>query len=136
MHLSEAIRAGVRFGGNEVRRRYRWFDKDGNLCGCALGAALFAIGYTDENFDLSKLEVEFPILSRRVVPPWAVSVPPPRLPMESTIHGLFENDRWTKAAISEWVEVQERKLGLWDEPSEAVKEAAPEPCETKERVKV
>lgn len=29
---------------------------------------------------------------------------------------LFETHRWSKKAIAEWVEVQERKLGLWDEP--------------------
>lgn len=52
------------------------------------------------------------------------------------IECLFMRHYWSKKAVAEWAEVIERKLGLWDEPSEAVKEAAPEPCETKERVKV
>jgi hypothetical protein len=146
MRLSEAIREGEKFGGNDRRAAFVWDGPDGQ-CGCALGGAGLVVGLNFRDFrealhGKGKFAEQFPVAATTITE--APSKMDPRYPFPSlpkslaeVISLLFEMYGWSKGAISEYVEQIERKLGLWDVPApvvEAVKaETRTEVIEVKPR---
>lgn len=132
MHLSEAVREGSRFGDVRGRVINPW----GDGC-CAIGGAFLALGMSGGEEDAEGHKYggsygRFEHLAEKF--PEAALMPPCPVCGEKVIGGiigadpysghyegyaiecLFENHKWSKPAIAEWVEAQERRLGLWDEP--------------------
>lgn len=104
MKLSEAIRLGAMLRPQGFGRLH------GNGKTCALGAAMSAAGWSEEDLDKSPTTVQpsffeaFPILSKRVTVPekgherslwYAISLE------------LNDSCRWTRERIADWVETIE-----------------------------
>jgi hypothetical protein len=126
MKLSEAIRAGSKmkaqgfkalFGFKDFNYGYYTSEKDFKIAtqqraektSCALGAALDGIGYNHYRVpDLKMfLTKEFPILQEPLI-----NLPNERMygiiNIEATIIELNDEHHWTREAIADWVEQEEK----------------------------
>lgn len=125
MRLSEAIRLG-----SLIRPQCRgYLFKDGGSC--AWGAAEEAVGTSyNENLGANYGPVHGAFRSEWNWTTKAKATCPGCGEIRDVdwILSLHLNDRhyWTREQIADWVETQERALGLWDEaPQEAITEQDP-----------
>jgi hypothetical protein len=151
MKLSEAIRAGAQFGDSHGS-----VIGDDGKCGCAIGSSFLALGLdcnarcpvtgdlgmkvgsADHRFQ--RLAFYFPVAKKLPLCPvcdghgslYGFS---PHTSPGGSIECLFENHKWSKKAIAEWVEVIENKLeGDKQEGATGDKAAAPPACASEDRV--
>lgn len=111
MQLSEAIRLGAMM-------KPQAYDSLAGTHSCTLRAAAEAVGIQDDHGILNypSLESVFPILKVVVVLPESHV----RYSITNAIFLLNDCYQWTRERIADWVEEQERALGLWDaQPVEA-----------------
>jgi hypothetical protein len=101
MRLSEAIRLGSLL-------KPQTFGDYENLSGtCALGAACEAMGVDLAcSGDIAKFEISHALLLSLDCPVCHDAVAP-----DVVVH-LNDDHRWTREAIADWLESQERELGL------------------------
>jgi hypothetical protein len=106
MKLSEAIRLGIGAVRN-ARMSFLCMDEDDDMCGCALGAAMYTMGYRTMEHDHEAFK-EWPWL----MPPIAYESPMghERRYFRSTAHAisfLHLSQRMTREQIADWVETIE-----------------------------
>lgn len=113
LKLSEAVREGAKWPDGKP---FSFFDLSVTPPGCcALGGAALAVGEIPDgplSFPCSRMFETFPILTMKLKDPVSCRTDDAM----QLISDLYEAHKWSKKAISEWLEVEERKLGLWDEP--------------------
>jgi hypothetical protein len=123
LKLSEAIRLGSMMVPKTTRALF-CFDGDGQvIAACALGAARLALGpkwasksaedliFIREWEDLFRIQVHNPVHDP------AFSFPNIRR-LDDVIISLNDGYGWTRQRIADWVELIERRQGMWDAPAE------------------
>lgn len=115
MKLSEAIRAGAKM---RPQTRGTIFSRGKS---CAIGAALEGSGLSAYRADVDN---DYYLLSlARTSWPWATRVVAAPIKgmrdsgVLNVVWRLNDNRMWSREAIAEWVEVEERKAGLWNDNS-------------------
>lgn len=115
MKLSEAIRAGAKM---RPQTRGVTFSRGKS---CAIGAALEGSGLSAYRADVDN---DYYLLSlARTSWPWATRVVAAPIKgmrdsgVLNVVWRLNDNRMWSREAIAEWVEVEERKAGLWNDNS-------------------
>lgn len=117
MNLSDAIRSGSKMLPQHFGSLWKLHPRGHSYLhesSCALGAAWDSSGQiipTEPN-GYNELEAIFPVLKQEVSHPVHKELVKS---LRNVIIGLNDHQRWSREAIAEWVEVQERKLGMYKE---------------------
>lgn len=111
MLLSQAILLGI--GGVENERHHYLRTIKGQLCGCAIGTALWSKGYIESIDGIEDCHQEWP---------WTA------LPYDKNVYISVANNisalhfmGGSRESIAAWVAEKERELGITDEVKENVK---------------
>lgn len=121
MKLSTAIRIG-----SMTTKQITINMRDGGNGRCAIGAALDALGYNFCGVHLAEATRHFPVINSIVVRPGFDGIEPRKCVMYEAIMTLNDSAGWARELIADWVEGEERKLGLWPESGQNVPQNVPQ----------